>query len=124
MNALSAAGWVVRVTGLVQVVLGLLIWAGVADAIVPVHMLIGIVLVVALWTTAVLGLQAGSKPVLAGIAIAWGLLTIAFGLTQEQILPDDMHVVVEVGHLVVGLVAMGLGEMLVAAGRRGTAATA
>ncbi len=122
MNALSAAGWVIRIAGLVMIGLGLVIWAGLATAVVPVHMLIGAVLVVALWAAAVLGVRAGAKPVLGAIAIAWGLLTIAFGMTGE--ICPAAALVVEVVHLGVGLVAMGLGEALVGAGRRGAMAGA
>ncbi len=120
MNALAAAGWIVRVTGLVMIVLGLLIWAGVATAIVPVHLLLGIVLVIALWTTAALARRAGARPALPAIAIAWGLLVVVLGIAQSAILPGDGHVVVQVVHLAVGIVAIGLGEALVAAGGRGT----
>lgn len=119
MNALTAAGWTVRVTGLALIALGLLIWADVGGAVTPIHMLIGIVLVVALAAAAALALRAGVKPILPAIAVAWGLLTIAFGLTQARLLPGDLHLVVEVAHLLVGLVAIGLGEALAAAGRRG-----
>ncbi len=124
MNALSAAGWVIRIAGLAMIGLGLVIWTRLATAVVPLHMLVGVVLVVALWAAAVLGVRAGAKPVLGAIAIAWGLLTIAFGMTQEQILPGSTHLIVEVAHLAVGLVAMGLGEALVGAGRRGAMAGA
>lgn len=120
MNALTAAGWTVRVTGLVLIALGLLIWADIVGALRPIHMLIGIVLVVALAAAAALALRAGAKPILPAIAVAWGLLTIAFGLTQARLLPGDLHLVVEVAHFLVGLVAIGLGEALAAAGRRGT----
>jgi len=119
MNALTAAGWTVRVTGIVMIALGLLIWADVVGALPPIHMLIGIVLVVALAAAAALALRVGAKPVLPAIAVAWGLLTIAFGLTQAQLLACYLHLVVEVAHLLVGLVAIGLGEALAAAGRRG-----
>ncbi|MDA8236950.1 MAG: hypothetical protein M0T75_03540 [Chloroflexi bacterium] len=124
MNALATAGWTVRVVGLVMLVLGLLIWANVATGIVAVHTLLGLVLLAALWTTAGLALRAGSKPVLVVVAVAWGLLMVAFGMTQAQIAPGDLHVVVQVAHLLIGLVAIGLGEALVGAGRRGAAAAA
>jgi hypothetical protein len=124
MNALTAAGWTVRVTGTVMLVLGLLIWANVARALVPLHMLIGIALVVALWATAVLALRAGVRPILPIVAVAWGVLMIVLGMTQAQILVGSGHVVVEVTHLLVGVVAIGLGEALVAGGRRSATATA
>jgi hypothetical protein len=117
--ALTTAGWTVRATGLALIALGLLLWADIAPGLQSIHMLAGIVLVAALLTSAVVALRAGAKPILPVIAIAWGLLTVALGLTQAQLLPGDAHVVVEVAHLLVGVVAIGLGEALVAAGRRG-----
>ena len=123
MNALNAAGWTIRVTGLALVVLGLLLWVDVATGLRSIHMLLGLVLVVALVTAAVLALRAGATPILPVIAIAWAILTLVLGMTQAQILPGDGHVIVEVAHLLVGIVAIGLGEVLVASGRRGARAT-
>jgi uncharacterized membrane protein HdeD (DUF308 family) len=124
VNALNAAGWTIRVTGLALVVLGLLLWVDVATGLRSIHMLLGLVLVVALVTAAVLALRAGATPILPVIAIAWAILTLVLGMTQTQMLPGDGHVLVEVAHLLVGIVAIGLGEALVASGRRGARATA
>jgi uncharacterized membrane protein HdeD (DUF308 family) len=124
VNPLTAAGWTIRVTGIALVVLGLLLWVDAAAGLRTIHMLLGLVLVVALVAAAALALRTGAKPILPGMAIAWAILTLAFGMTQAQILPGDGHVVVEVAHLLVGIVAIGLGEMLVASGRRGARATA
>ena len=82
-------------------------------------MLLGIVLVLALWAVAGLALQTGARPTLPAVAIAWGVLMAAFGLTQAQILPgDSLHAVVQVAHLVIGLGAVGLGEALGAGANR------
>ena len=119
MNALSVAGWTIRITGLALVVLGLLLWADAASSLRSIHILLGLVLVVALAAAAVLALRAGAKPILPAIAIAWAFLTAALGMVQAQLLVGDAHVVVQVIHLLVGIVAIGLGEALAAAGRRG-----
>ncbi len=119
MSPFSAARMTVRVVGLAMLILGLVIWTGSADGLVPVHMFLGVVLVLALWAIAVLALQAGTRPALPAIAIAWGILVAGFGMTQAQILPDDsLHVVIQVAHLVFGLVAIGLAEALGAAATR------
>jgi hypothetical protein len=119
MPSFSAARMTVRVVGLAVLILGLVVWTGSAAGLVPVHMLLGIVLVLALWGVAMLAIQAGARPALPAIAIAWGVLAAAFGLAQAQILPgDDVHVVIQVAHLVVGLVAIGLAEALGAAATR------
>lgn len=116
MTPFSAARMTVRVVGLAQLVLGLVLWTGSAAGLVPIHMILGIVLVLAIWIVAALALQAGARPALPAIAIAWGTLLVAFGLTQAQILPgDSLHVVIQVAHLVAGLVAIGLAEALGAA---------
>jgi hypothetical protein len=112
MTAPAAAQWTVRVAGLIAIVLGIILWISGGGGIVPLHMLVGIVLVAALWTLAVLGLRAGTGPMLPAIAFAWGIVVILFGLNQATILPGDMHVVVEVAHLLVGIVAIGIGEAL------------
>jgi len=125
MPLFFAARMTVRVVGLALLVLGVVIWTGGAGGLVPVHMLLGIVLVLASWAIAVLALQAGTRPALPAIAIAWGCLVAGFGMTQAQVLPgDNLHVAVQVAHLVVGLVAIGLAEALgTAATRTGAPAT-
>jgi hypothetical protein len=80
----SAARMTVRVVGLAMLILGLVIWTGSADGLVPVHMLLGIVLVLALWTIAVLALQAGTRPALSATAIAWGVLVAGFGRPRPR----------------------------------------
>lgn len=117
MTATNAAQWTVRTAGLIALVLGLVIWVGAPGAIYPLHMLIGVILVAGLWVLAVLGLRAGTGPVLPAVAVAWGVFTVFFGLNQVSILPDN-QVVVEVAHLLVGIVAIGIGEALGARIRR------
>ena len=112
MIALEPARWAVRIAGLVALLLGIFLWVGGGGGIVPLHMLVGVVLVVGLVVLAVLGLRAGTGPALPAVAIGWGILTIVFGLNQAIILPGDMHVVVEIAHLLVGIVAIGIGEAL------------
>ncbi len=112
MTAHLAAQWTVRVAGLVALVLGVLLWTGGGGGVVPLHMLIGVILVAGLWTLAALGLRAGTGPAMPAIAFAWGIVTVLFGLNQATILPGDGHVVVQVAHLLVGIVAIGIGEAL------------
>lgn len=118
---MKAALMTVRATGALGLLLGLAIWTDSAPpALVPLHMLLGIVLVVALVAAAVLGLRAGVSPALAGLAIVWALVTPLLGLNQAALLPDA-HVVVEIVHLLVGIGAIGIGEMLGARARQTTA---
>ncbi len=119
MKPITTAALTVRVLGVAQLVLGVIVWPDPHSSIVPIHMLGGIALVAALWAMAVLALREGVAPGLPAIAIAWGLLAVLFGLTQERILPGDGHLVVQLAHLVTGLVAIGLGEAIGGLARRG-----
>jgi hypothetical protein len=114
---------VVRTLAVIQITLGLLFWTYNALNLIPIHMLIGLVFVVALCLLAGLGLRAGVHPGLASAAFAWGLLVLVLGMTQTQILPGELHWIVRVVHLGFGLVAMGfaerLGRRIRAARRRG-----
>jgi hypothetical protein len=48
------------------------------------------------------------------LAVVWGLIVPLLGLTQGQLLPGDYHWVVKVVHLLVGMGAMGQGDVLAA----------
>jgi len=113
----TLARWTVRVSGLVLLVLGAAIWTGNADALIGIHMFVGLVLVLALWTLAATAYRAGVSPTFVLLAAAWGVLMPALGVAQENLLEGDSHWVVEVAHLAIGIVAIGLGEMLGAAAR-------
>jgi hypothetical protein len=113
-TASSVSLWVVRITGLFQIVTGLLFWTGNALALIPLHMLSGLVLVIALWVLAVLAARAGAGVGLVALAAVWGIFVVVFGMTQAALLPGDLHWVIQVLHLLVGLVAMGLAQNLVA----------
>jgi hypothetical protein len=108
----GAVRWVVRVAGLVQILLGALFWTGNALTLIPLHILVGIVLVLALWTLAFLASRAGVSPGFVVVVVLWGLLLPIFGLTQDSILGGSAHWLIRVLHLLVGLAAIGQAEGL------------
>jgi len=110
--ATTVARSILGFCGLVQILLGLLVWTGRARGLIPLHLLVGVVLVLALWTLAALAARAGAAPGLVAFAALWGLLLPALGLTQTRLLPGDGHWLIQLLHLVVGLAAIGLGERL------------
>src|SRR5579883_1894023 len=103
---------IVRISGLILIVLGILFWVGSAQALIPIHMLLGLLLVLALWALAVAGMRSGTPAGLTGLAIVWGVIVVALGVTQAQIAPGGAHWIVQVVHLLVGIVAIGLSEMI------------
>jgi hypothetical protein len=104
--------WVVRIAGLVQIVLGVLFWTGNALTLVPVHMLVGMIVVLGLWTLAVLAGRSGLHPGHVALAVVWGVLLPVVGVTQGSILPGSLHWIIQVVHLLLGLGALRLAETL------------
>jgi hypothetical protein len=102
----------VRLTGLLQIILGLLFWTGNADALIPFHMLSGMVLVLALLGLAVIGAVAGVPGRFVALAIVWVVVVPVLGVTQERLLPGSAHWLIQVLHLLLGLGAIGQAENL------------
>lgn len=109
---------VVRLAGVLLLLLGFAFWAGRALSLVNIHMLLGLVLVIALWLLAAAALSSGQAQGVAALAIIWGLLVLLFGMIQRSVLPGSGHWAVQVIHLLFGLVAIALGELLGAAVKR------
>jgi hypothetical protein len=117
-TATAVAQMLIRFTGLLQIVLGVLFWSGRARNMIAVHMLLGFVLALALWALAGLAARGGVGPGLVTLAVLWGGLVPLLGLTQERLPPGDGQWPIQALHLLVGLGAIGLGEGLAARIRR------
>lgn len=105
---------VLRVAVLLALILGILFWTNVSDStgLMVVHGLIGIVVVLSLW---VLGISQALKGGSFGLAVATfvlGFLVLLVGLFQMNWLPGSYHWIIQVIHLLLGLSAIGLGEMI------------
>jgi hypothetical protein len=103
---------IVRIGVLIQLASGIVFWTGNADNFQIVHIVIGILVVLALWTLGIVqGLQGGSF----GLALATfvvGFLLVLVGLFQTRWLIGSNHWIIQVVHLLLGLSAIGLAEMI------------
>jgi hypothetical protein len=110
---------VLSLAGVLALILGLLHWTGTALNLVSMHMLLGFVTVGAL---GVIGIaQAFSKAgswIIAAFALVVGLVTTVFGMIQASLWVGDLHWVVQVIHLVLGLLTIGMGHMVAARNRK------
>lgn len=113
-TATSVAQMLVRATGLINLVLGVLFWTHNALSLIPLHMQVGFAFVLSLWALAVLAARAGVSPVIVGLGIAWGILVPVVGMTQDRLLVGNAHWVMQVLHLLIALGAMGQAEGLAA----------
>jgi hypothetical protein len=98
--------------GIALLVLGILFWTGHAMSLLPLHMLLGGLFVITLLVLAVPGLAARNSRGLAAVVLVWSLLVPLVGVTQLRLLPGADHWVIQVIHLLVGIVAIGLGHAL------------
>ena len=105
---------VLRAAGATVLVLGLLFWTGNFLALIPIHMLAGLLVVLALWTLAGLAARAGVSLGRVALAVAWGLIVPILGVMQNRLLPGDLHWIIQLLHLLVGIGALGQGEGLAA----------
>lgn len=98
--------------GVALVVLGIFFWTGHALSLVPLHTQLGGLFVLCLWALAAVGLAGrGTRP-LAFLVLVWSMIVPALGMMQLRLLPGPDHWVIQAVHLLVGLIAMGLGHAL------------
>ena len=102
----------VRASGLLLLVMGVIFWTGNLDSLHLVHILLGLLLVLGLWTLAVMAIRARVAVGIAVLALAWGVVAPVLGLTQEGLLTGSWHWVIQVVHLMVGVGAIGIAEQL------------
>jgi hypothetical protein len=119
MSAVQVTRIAARVIAVVQVALGIVVWTGHGDSLIPLHIAVGLLLVIDLWAAVALGLRSGAPIGLAVLALVWSVGMPAFGLVQTSLLPGNAHVAIQLLHLVVGLAAVGLVEALAGTARRG-----
>ena len=106
-----------RIFAGLQVVVGIGLWTGHWYSIVDAHRAVGMIFVILLWTMAIIALVKRRRIGLALFAVLWGVVIAAVGFTQQRILPGDLHWIVRVLHLIIGLAAMPIAEKLAAGPR-------
>jgi hypothetical protein len=116
------ASVVLSLAGLLALLLGLLFSTGAALNLIQMHMLLGLLAVGALL---VIGIgqafsKGGSWIIVAG-ALVVGAATVVLGMMQASLMVNEFHWVIQVVHLVLGLLTIGVGHMGAARYRKGFA---
>jgi hypothetical protein len=93
---------------LILLVLGIVFWTGHALALVPLHMGLGSLFVVAILTFAALSARAGAPrgPVIALVTV--GVIIPIVGFAQMQLAPGASHWLIRTVHLLLGFAAMAI----------------
>lgn len=112
---------VLSATGLIALILGLLFWAGAAVNLISMHMLVGLLAVAALWVIGIAqAFVKGGNWLIAACAVIVGALTVVFGLYQSSMMVGPFHWIIQVVHLILGVLTIGLGHMAAARYRKGS----
>ena len=83
-TAINTTLLIIRIAGLIQIVLGLAFWTNNLLNLIPIHMLIGLILVIALWVMAALAARSGVNMGFVALVAVWGLIVVVFGVTQSE----------------------------------------
>lgn len=101
-----------QVVATLQLGLGLAFWSGHGYRFLPLHMIGGIVFVILIWTIAALALRHRRRAGLSILMLFWGLALPILGLTQQRLLPGDMHWSIRLLHLALGVAVMPLAALV------------
>jgi hypothetical protein len=116
------ASAVLSLAGLLALVSGIAFWSGIGLNLMALHMLLGFLAIVALWTIGIGQAFSGSGGwIIAASALILGVLTIAIGLYQSSLWVGAFHWIIQVLHLALGILTIGLGHMGAARYRKNTA---
>ena len=117
--AIRIASAVLTLAGLLALISGVLFWTRTALNLMALHMLLGFLAVGALW---VIGVAQAFAPrgswVIAAGALIVGAVMIVLGMMQSSLLPGEFHWIIQVIHLAVGLLTIGIGHMAAARYRK------
>lgn len=121
---IRTASVVLSFAGLLAVILGLLIWTNRALNLVQMHMALGFLAVGALWIIGIgQAFSADGSWVLAVCALGVGAVMVVVGMTQSTLMLGPFHWVIQLLHLVLGLLVIGIGHIGAGRYRKGASAT-
>lgn len=112
LRSISTTRWLVIGGGVVQLLLGMMFWAGTAKALIPVHIVVGSVVTVSLFVLAIQGLRANIPVALGITGIVWAIVLPVVGGMQQSVLVGSSHWIVQVIHALLGIGAMGLASFI------------
>ena len=99
----------------VQLIVGVGLWLGYWVGLVGLHMALGTLFVLTLWGIAIIALAKRRMTGVAVGAIVLGVVIAGFGMAQRTLLVGDLHWIVRLVHLLLGISAMPLAERMTAA---------
>ena len=112
MRAMTIFDWILRIAGSVALVLGLLIWAFQLDNITNIHMLFGLLVTLALLVISLLAAFTRGLRLLGIIGIVYAFILPLLGMNQETLLIGNLHWLIQVIHMLVGVGSLALAGVI------------
>ena len=107
---------------MLALILGLLLWAHTAPQFVSLHMLLGLVVVAALWVIGIAqAFTSNGSWLMATVALILGAVILYLGMIQASVMVGALHWIIQIIHLLLGLAAIGVGHMAAARYRKSAA---
>lgn len=107
MIAVQITRWVASIIGLGALLLGLSFWLFQID-LISIHMLFGLIVALSLLGLGIAMLFSRGLRLLGIISIIYAPILPIFGLTQGRLLIGDLHWLIRVAHMLVGIGALVL----------------
>ncbi len=104
--------WILRLSFLAALGLGLALWSGHGYGYLRWHMWLGFIVTFALLLLVIVSFLSRVNPALPFVAIIWAVALPAIGIAQLRIMTGNNHWAIQTVHLILGLGAIGLGEAL------------
>ena len=111
MIAVRIIVWIGRIAGLGALLLGLLFWIANIDFI-SLHILFGLAVALALLALSIVMIFSRGSRLLGAIGIVYTLILPLFGLRQATLLVGNIHWLIQALHLLVGIGALALIQVM------------
>lgn len=111
MIAVRVIVWIARLAGLGALLLGLLFWIAQVD-LITFHMLFGLTLGLSLLVLSLIMVFSKGMRLLGAAGIVYAFILPIFGLTQSRLLIGNLHWLIQAAHLLVGLGALALVQVI------------
>jgi len=111
MTAVRILTWIARIAGVGALLLGLTFWI-IGINIVAIHMLFGLTLTLSFLIVSMIMMLTSGMRVLGVAGIIYALIVPLFGVTQAGLLTGDLHWLIRVAHMLVGLGALTLIQII------------
>lgn len=112
MRTMAILEWILRITGLGALVLGLLIWTFQLDAAINIHMLFGLAVALTLLIISLLAVLTRGLRVWGVAGILYAFCLPVFGVNQFSLLVGNLHWLIQTAHLLVGIGALALAGIM------------